>query len=61
MAWPKPKRKLTADLLADAWAYVEVCTAKGDVPTIEKLAIKLVVHRDTLYAWEKPVSDPSRG
>ena len=34
---------------------------QGYVPTIEKLAIKLVVHRDTLYAWEKPVSDPSRG
>ena len=50
MAWPKPKTKLTADLLAEAWAYVELCTAKGDVPTVEKLAITLIVHRDTLYA-----------
>jgi len=50
MAWPKPKTKLTADQLAAAWTYVELCTAKGDVPTVEKLAIKLIVHRDTLYA-----------
>jgi hypothetical protein len=41
---------LTADPLAEAWAYVELCTAKGDVPTVEKLTIKLIVHRDTLYA-----------
>jgi hypothetical protein len=46
---------LTAELLTEAWAYVK--QDEKELPTVERPARTLNVHRDSLYAWAKPIAD----
>jgi hypothetical protein len=49
---------LTAELLTEAWAYVK--QDEKELPTVERPARTLNVHRDSLYAWAKPSLMTSR-
>lgn len=52
--------KLTDELLLEARQYLDSTTSIGVqflLPTIEGLALKLDVHKDTLYQWEEENQD----
>lgn len=52
--------KITDELIAEAWEYIDSCNNIGThvlLPTVERLAITINVSRDTLYEWAKTNDD----